>query len=174
LVFTTTWGHYCYDVNTDVQSDQIVVNFLSCSGGTNLLTVRWEQRWIRCRAGECAVVWSGERLSTECYFSWYTSRSYAITEIQDARSRLGHVAQLPRPRFRRHPRRPAGRTGRVDGAGIRLADVDGDGRAELLAGLPLIPLAWPRAMPTTTARRFQVYRWDGAAQQFTAREVWTP
>jgi hypothetical protein len=58
-----------------------------------------------------------------------------------------------------------------DGAGIRWKDIDGDGKLEILAGLPFVDLNDSK-LPENLDRRFRVYRWNATTHKFVAGEIW--
>jgi len=69
-------------VRAEVENDHTTVDFLRFGGGTGVLTVEWEQRWIRCRESECAVVWSAPLLWTQRVASLTVDREYAVAQTE--------------------------------------------------------------------------------------------
>ena len=69
-------------MRAEVENDHTTVDFLRFGGGTGVLTVEWEQRWIRCRESECAVVWSAPLLWTQRVASLTVDREYAVAQTE--------------------------------------------------------------------------------------------
>lgn len=81
-LYTTSDTKYCGDVRTSVTAEQLVVDFLTCSGGTGVFDVAWEQRWVRCGPHGCVVVWSAPLLRTERVVVWQTVRTYETATVE--------------------------------------------------------------------------------------------
>jgi len=74
-------GHYCGYTQATVEANQVVVDFLTCGGGTGIIGLSWEQSWIQCQESGCAIVWSATLLSTIRGVNTYANRTYDVSEI---------------------------------------------------------------------------------------------
>lgn len=81
-LYTTADTKYCGDVRPTVTTGQITVDFLTCTGGTGVLDLAWEQRWVQCGRDHCAVVWSAPLLWTERLVAWQTARTYEVATVE--------------------------------------------------------------------------------------------
>lgn len=81
-LYITADTKYCGDVRPTVTPEQITVDFLTCSGGTGLFDLAWEQRWVQCAAASCTVVWSAPLLRTERLVAWQTARTYEVATVE--------------------------------------------------------------------------------------------
>ena len=81
-LYTTADSKYCGDVRPTVTTDQITVDFLTCSGGTGVFDLAWEQHWVQCGTASCAVVWSAPLLRTERLVVWQTARTYEVATVE--------------------------------------------------------------------------------------------
>ena len=82
-LYTTAQAHYCDDVRASVEADRVIVDFLTCGGGTGILLATLEQRWIQCEGSQCSVVWSATLASTFRGGNyWKVHRRYTVAEIE--------------------------------------------------------------------------------------------
>ncbi|MFZ4662079.1 MAG: hypothetical protein ACOYNY_34025 [Caldilineaceae bacterium] len=81
-LYTTADTKYCGDVRPTVTTALMTVDFLTCSGGTGVFDLAWEQRWVQCDTTSCAVVWSASLLRTERLVVWQTARTYEVATVE--------------------------------------------------------------------------------------------
>ena len=91
-LYIDDYGHYCADVRAAVEADRVTADFITCTGGTGVFILNWEQRWIQCRDGDCAVVWSAPLLWTRrLAVTWTVAREYAVAEIEQPDAETIHL-----------------------------------------------------------------------------------
>jgi hypothetical protein len=72
---------YFAQVETTVDSNRVIADFLTYNGGTGYLEMTWEQRWIECQPQQCDLVWSSPRLVADRSVHTAIERNYAVSEI---------------------------------------------------------------------------------------------
>lgn len=77
------WGKYCSWSQAAVRDGIVVADFLMCNGGTGVVYMDWQQRWILCQAGDCRKIWSGPMA-----YTWYgygpsgaVTRDFDVSEL---------------------------------------------------------------------------------------------
>lgn len=96
-LYTSASGHYCGQAKAIIESDKVVSDFLTCGGGTGIIGLTWEQRWIKCYADNCTVIWSAPLLKTDREVHIIASRGYSVAEILRPED---EIIQLITHRFR--------------------------------------------------------------------------
>ncbi|MCK4472867.1 MAG: hypothetical protein KAW49_13890, partial [Anaerolineae bacterium] len=147
-LYTDDYGHYCADVRAAAEADRVVADFITCGGGTGVFVLNWEQRWIRCRDGDCAVVWSAPLLWTQRLVNWTAAREYAVAQVEQ----------------------PDAETVRLTTRRFGVTDLP-PGGTYAPPGVAVLPGAARRVVGPDTV---ETYRWDGSAYRLESREQTAP
>ncbi len=81
------YGHYCGEIQAAVETDHVVVNYLTCGGGTGALLAEWQQDWIRCDGATCRLIWNAQLVETSRWtYAWVSldsiAREYRIAQVE--------------------------------------------------------------------------------------------
>lgn len=76
------YGHYCGETRAVLETDHITVDFLTCGGGTGLLSAWWDQEWVKCEANACKTIWLARLFETGRSVNYSHDRGYTIGQIE--------------------------------------------------------------------------------------------
>ncbi len=149
-----TDGKYGADVRARVESGpigeepdrlRVVADFLTLTGGTGILSVTWEQRWVVCQPNDevCQLVWSAPLLRSDRFVTTEVAR---ITMVATAEQPDGETIRVTQRRF-----------------GISLPLDHGD---EETASTP--------ARRTTGPATLETYHWDNTGYRLESRVQLAP
>jgi hypothetical protein len=142
--YTGTTSHYDSDVRATVEDDHVIVDFLTSGGGTGVLGFTWEQRWVQCQEGNCAVVWSADLFHTFRGWDWWKAyRDYAVGQVQQLDA---ETIQLTTYRF-------------------GVSDLPTDEYTAFIEHVAVPPDMTRQVGPDTV----EIFRWDGSAYQLASR-----
>lgn len=90
-------GHYCWDTRASFIQNRVILDAISCHGGTGDFAYFWDQHWIQCRREKCIDVWSARIFDAGRSYSARSTHDFLIGRIDQLDD---HTIQLTTKRFK--------------------------------------------------------------------------